>query len=155
MFLVKLINEFIVVIGFVCCFVGGFSSFFKLWDLFKEFCDVLKDILDSCFSVEGFYYFDGLYYGCFNVKVLYFIEEDVWIFDVQFFGIKFVEVGVIDLQQCLLLEMVYEVFELVGQLIQSFCGSDMGVYVGQMCSDFEFLVYCDFDELFMYCKWKK
>lgn len=139
--------EPIAVIGSACRFAGGANSPSKLWDLLKEPRDVLREIPESRFSVNGFYHPDGSYHGHGNVRHSYLLDEDPRAFDPQFFGIKPVEARSMDPQQRFLLEVVYESLESAGLTLQGLRGSDTGVYVGLMCTDYEFQAFRDLNTI--------
>jgi hybrid polyketide synthase/nonribosomal peptide synthetase ACE1 len=134
-------NEPIAVIGRACRFAGDAKSPSKLWDLLKEPRDVLTEIPETRFSVNGFYHPDGSYHGHGNVRHSYLLEEDPRAFDTQFFGIKAVEAHSMDPQQRFLLETVYEGLESAGLSMNRLRGSDTGVYAGLMCTDYEFQTF--------------
>ncbi|KAI1174428.1 PKS-NRPS hybrid [Nemania sp. FL0916] len=137
---VQRLNEPIAVIGSACRFPGGASEPSKLWKLLEHPTDVLKEIPDSRFSVDGFYHPNNMHHGTTNVRHSYILDEDIRLFDAQFFGIKPVEANSIDPQQRLLMETVYEGLEAAGQPIQRLRGSQTAVYVGLMSSDYKDLV---------------
>lgn len=133
-------NEPIAVIGSACRFPGGASEPSKLWDLLQNPTDVLREIPESRFSVDGFYHPNNMHHGTTNVRHSYVLDEDIRLFDAQFFGIKPVEANSIDPQQRLLMETVYEGLEAAGQSIQRLHGSQTAVYVGLMSSDYKDLL---------------
>ncbi|KAH3986904.1 bifunctional polyketide synthase/nonribosomal peptide synthetase phmA [Parastagonospora nodorum] len=133
-------NEPIAIVGSACRFPGGASEPSKLWDLLEHPTDVLKEIPESRFSVDGFYHPNGLHHGTTNVRHSYILDDDIRLFDAQFFGIKPIEANSIDPQQRLLMETVYEGLEAAGQSIQRLQGSQTAVYVGLMSSDYKDLL---------------
>lgn len=139
--------EPIAVIGGACRFAGGANSPSKLWELLKNPHDVLSEIPESRFNVDGFYHEDGSHHGHNNVRHSYILDEDIRAFDAQFFGIKPVEARAMDPQQRFLLETVYEALEAAGLSLQSLKGSDTAAYVGLMCNDYEFVAFRDLDTL--------
>lgn len=52
-----------------------------------------------------------------------------------------------DPQQRFLLEVVYEAVDAAGMTMQSFKGSDTGVYAGVMCNDYEYLLLRDLNHV--------
>ncbi|KAI1274256.1 hypothetical protein F5Y07DRAFT_410431 [Xylaria sp. FL0933] len=140
-------NEPIAVIGSACRFAGGANSPAQLWSLLEKPRDVLKEIPDSRFSVDGFYNSNSSYHGHNNVRHSYLLDDDVRAFNAQFFGIKPVEARAMDPQQRLLLEVVYEGLESAGLTLQALKGSNTAVYVGLMCNDYEFLAFRDLNTL--------
>lgn len=140
-------NEPIAVIGSACRFAGDSTSPSKLWELLKDPKDVLSEIPESRFSVDGFYHPDGSFPGHNNVRHSYFLSQDPATFDAEFFGIKPVEAKALDPQQRLLLEVAYEGLESAGLPIENLRGSNTGVYVGHMCNDYEALLLRDFQSV--------
>lgn len=130
----KYANEPIAIIGSACRFPGGSSSPSKLWKLLHEPHDVLKET--SRFSVDGFYHPNNAHHGTTNVRHTYSLDEDIGVFDAQFFGIKPVEANSMDPQQRLLLETVYEGIEAAGLTTSQLRGSQTAVYVGVMTNDY-------------------
>ncbi|KAI4086542.1 MAG: hypothetical protein LQ344_007466 [Seirophora lacunosa] len=135
------INEPIAVVGSGCRFPGGSSSPSKLWDLLQDPRDVQSKI--DRFSADNYYNKDGHYHGASNVLAAYLLSEDPKLFDNQFFNIPLSEAEVIDPQQRLLMETVYESLEAAGISIGALSGSNTAVYVGAMCDDFMSIVYRD------------
>ncbi|SPO07536.1 related to polyketide synthase [Cephalotrichum gorgonifer] len=138
-------NEPIAIVGSACRFPGDSSSPSKLWDLLREPRDVLQEISDSRFNPDGFYHKDPLHHGTSNVRHAYLLNEDVGLFDAQFFGIKPVEANSVDPQQRILLEVVYEGLERAGLQLERLQGSQTGVYVGVMSADYMELLARDID----------
>ncbi|PKS11761.1 hypothetical protein jhhlp_001750 [Lomentospora prolificans] len=138
-------NEPIAIIGSACRFPGDSSSPSKLWELLREPRDVLQEIPDSRFNPDGFYHEDPLHHGTSNVRHAYLLNEDVGLFDAQFFGIKPVEANSVDPQQRILLEVVYEGLERAGLQLDRLQGSKTGVYVGVMSADYMELLARDID----------
>lgn len=94
---------------------------------------------------DGFYHEDPLHHGTSNVRHAYLLNEDVGLFDAQFFGIKPVEANSVDPQQRILLEVVYEGLERAGLKLESLQGSKTGVFVGVMSADYMELLARDID----------
>lgn len=101
--------EPIAIIGSSCHFAGDVSSPSDLWTLLQEPRDVRREIPDSRFSTRGFYHKHHSHPGHTNVKYGYLLNENLSVFDADFFGIKPVEAKAIDPQQRWLMESVYEV----------------------------------------------
>lgn len=75
------------------------------------------------------------------------IEDDIRAFDAEFFGIKPIEAAVIDPQQRVLMETVYESIEAAGMKIENLKHSDTGVFIGAMCADYEAMQFRDLDSV--------
>lgn len=103
------LTEPIAIVGSACRFAGDATSPSKLWDLLRDPRDVHSKIPDSRFSADGFYHPDHAHHGRSNVRHAYLINEDLGLFDAEFFGIKPIEASAVDPQQRLLMEIIYEV----------------------------------------------
>lgn len=132
--------EPIAVVGSGCRFPGGSSSPSSLWQLLHNPRDILKEIPKSRFDVTGYYHPDGAHHGTTNVQHSYMLEEDIRLFDAQFFNIKPTEADSIDPQQRVLMETIYESIESAGLTIDGLKGSDTAVYVGVMAVDYQDLL---------------
>ncbi|KAF7865953.1 hypothetical protein EAF04_006117 [Stromatinia cepivora] len=137
----------IAIIGSGCRFPGGANSPSKLWDLVHNPRQVAEPIPLDRFSAQGFYHENGQYHGHFNVKEAYFLEGEGTHrrFDASFFGMTPTEAVSLDPQCRLLLETVYEALEAAGLTIESLCGSDTAVYIGQMVADYDQIMMRDSD----------
>ncbi|KAI9697552.1 MAG: Type I Iterative PKS [Bogoriella megaspora] len=138
-------GEPIAIIGSACHFAGNTSSPSRLWDLLRDPQDVRHEIPDSRFCARGFYHHNHAQPGHSNVRHSYLLDEDLSVFDAEFFGIKPLEAKAIDPQQRWLMETVYESLEAGGLTIQGLKGSDTSVYVGVMCSDYESMLLRDLE----------
>ena len=140
------VNEPIAIIGTACRFAGDATSPSKLWELLREPHDVRREIPDERFSARGFYHPNSAHHGHSNVRHAYMIDEDMAVFDAEFFGIKPLEAKAIDPQQRLLMETVYEGLENAGLDHNNLRGTDTSVYVGVMCNDYEALLLRELQE---------
>ncbi|EPE06001.1 lovastatin nonaketide synthase [Ophiostoma piceae UAMH 11346] len=145
----KPIPEPIAVVGSSCRLPGGSSSPSKLWSLLKEPRDLLREVPHSRFNVQGFYHEDGEHHGATNATHSYFLDEDedIRVFDYNFFNINPREAEAMDPQQRILLETVYEGMESSGYSIQTLKGSDTCVFVGQSSDDYTNLLNRDVDTI--------
>ncbi|KAK7716313.1 putative PKS/NRPS-like protein biosynthetic cluster [Diaporthe eres] len=139
--------EPIAIIGTACRFSGSLNSPSKLWEFLRKPKDVLTKIPQERFNVDAYYHPNGLHHGTSNVTESYLLQEDVRLFDSNFFNIKPIEAQAIDPQQRLLLEVVYESLEAAGMSMESMAGSQTGVYVGLMCGDYSEHIQRDIDSL--------
>lgn len=129
-------NEPIAVVGSACRFAGGIDSPSRLWEFLQHPHDVRQEMPHSRFNAQGFYHPNGAYHGHSNVMHGYPLDQDLGIFDAEFFGIKPVEAKAMDPQQRLLMEVMYEGLESAGISIAHVKGSDTGVFVGVMFDDY-------------------
>lgn len=139
--------EPIAIIGTACRFSGSLNNPSKLWEFLRKPKDVLTKIPQERFNVDAYYHPNGLHHGTSNVTESYLLQEDVRLFDSNFFNIKPIEAQAIDPQQRLLLEVVYESLEAAGMSMESMAGSQTGVYVGLMCGDYSEHIQRDIDSL--------
>ncbi len=130
-------REPIAIIGGACRFPGRLNTPSKLWEFLSHPRDLLSKIPALRFNADAFFHPDGAHHGTSNVTSSYFLDEDPRVFDAAFFNIKPVEAHSIDPQHRILLEVVYEALEAAGQSVEVLAGSQTGMYVGLMCSDFE------------------
>ncbi|KAI0967014.1 putative polyketide synthase [Xylaria arbuscula] len=144
------INEPIAIIGTACRFAGDATSPSKLWELLREPRDVRREIPDERFSSTGFYHPNGAHHGHSNIRHAYMVNEDIAVFDAEFFGIKPLEAKAIDPQQRVLMETVYEGLEDAGLGLNGLRGTDTSVYVGVMCNDYEALLLRELQQVHTY-----
>jgi len=121
----------IAIIGSACRFPGNATTPSKLWELLRKPRDLLKEVPRDRFYWEGFYRPDGLHGGM-RTKDGYFLEENIRVFDPQFFNILPAEAESIDPQHRILLESMYEAMESAGLTLEDLHGTDTGVFVGMM-----------------------
>ncbi|CZS79166.1 unnamed protein product [Fusarium graminearum] len=140
-------NEPIAIIGTGCRFPGGSNTASKLWDLLKDPKDVSKEIPEDRFNLDRFYHKDSTHHGTANVRRSYLLDEDVRLFDTQFFGISPGEAQAMDPQHRVLLEVVYEAIESAGKTIHGLHNSDTAVYVGLMCTDYYVIQAADLNSV--------
>ncbi|KAK1712140.1 hypothetical protein BDP67DRAFT_619432 [Colletotrichum lupini] len=142
--------EPIAIIGSGCRFPGSSSTPSKLWQLLSQPRDVARQIPPERFNVNSFYHSDAAHHGTSNVKVSYFLDQDVTKFDAPFFNVKPMEAKTMDPQHRLLLETVYEAVEAAGLDIARLKGTNTAVYCGVMCGDYENQLLRDIDNLARY-----
>ncbi|KAJ5919847.1 hybrid NRPS/PKS enzyme [Penicillium verhagenii] len=131
-------REPIAIVGSSCRFPGGATSPSKLWQLLQEPRDVLQEIPASRFNTKAFHNPNSQHHGSMNVKHAYLLDEDPRAFDRDFFSINPKEAEVMDPQQRMLLETVYEGVESTGYSMQQLRGSSIAVFVGCMSFDYQF-----------------
>lgn len=139
--------EPIAIVGSGCRFPGGANSPAALWELLKQPHDVAQNIPPERFDTAGFYHPDGNHHGTGNVRQMYLLQQDLGMFDAQFFFISPAEADAMDPQQRLLLETVYEALEAGGHSLEALRGSDTAVYVGTMGVDYNETIMRDLDTI--------
>ncbi|KAH0529049.1 hypothetical protein TsFJ059_003849 [Trichoderma semiorbis] len=129
--------ESIAIISTACRFPGGSNSPAKLWELLKEPRDILKPIDETRLRLSKFHHNNGEHHGSTDVQgASYTLEDDCRLFDASFFGISPLEADIMDPQQRILLEVVYEAFEAAGYSLDQMQGSQTSVHVGVMNGDY-------------------
>lgn len=125
----------IAIIGNGCRLPGAISNTSKLWEVLLNPPDLVKEAPADRFRWEGIHREDGRH-NSIKTKRAYWLEENIRLFDPNFFGISPSEAETMDPQQRLLLECVYEAIESAGLTLEGLRGSDTGVFVGQMFDDY-------------------
>ena len=85
---------------------------------------------------------DAFSYGI-TTRGGHFLQEDISLFDANFFSISHAEACAMDPQQRLMVEVVYEALEVAGCRLQDIAGSATGVFMGQFTSDYKESIYRD------------
>jgi hybrid polyketide synthase / nonribosomal peptide synthetase ACE1 len=140
-----MVKEPIAIVGSGCRFSGGATTPSKLWALLKDPPDLTKEIPPERFNASRYYHPDNSHHGTTNVRHAYFLEDDIRLFDADFFHIKPVEAAAMDPQQRLLMETVYESVESAGISLEELRDSQTGVFVGNMSVDYANILLQDPD----------
>lgn len=138
-------QEPIAIIGIGCRFPGHGNTPSALWKILRDPPDLLTDVPDDRFNLDGYYHENGNLRGHTNVKASYFLSGKNFHrkFDAQFFGISPMEAHAMDPQIRLLLETVYEAVEDSGHTLDELHGSDTAVYSGVLMHDYEHIMSRD------------
>ncbi len=131
-------TEPIAVIGMGCRFPGGIDTPQKFWQLLCEGRDVFRELPPERTELCDVYNPDPLTPGTMYMRYGGFLEH-CDLFDAQFFRISPREAHQMDPQQRLLLEVSWEALEHAGQAPDALAGSQTGVFVGVLSTDYAHL----------------
>lgn len=124
-----------VIVG-MACRTPGATNPSQLWKVIAEKRDLQRKMPEDRFNVDAFYHPAGTNKGTTNAKYGYFLEQDLDLFDNEFFRISGKEAESMDPQQRLLLEVVYEALEDAGITLDEISGSQTSVYCGSFTNDY-------------------
>ncbi len=128
-------REPIAIIGMGCRFPGGVSTPDAYWQLLCAGTDAIRDFPPERWDLRRFYAPDPDTPGTFAVTQAGFLDENIYAFDPQFFGLSPREARTLDPQQRLLLEVSWEALEDAGLPVDGLQGSNTGVFIGGFCLD--------------------
>ncbi|KAI1827688.1 lovastatin nonaketide synthase [Xylaria intraflava] len=131
--------EPIAIIGAACRLPGEASSLGGLWDMMKNSRTAHARVPKDRWNADAFYHPDPDRKGTLTTTHGFFLEQDIATFDAPFFSVTPKEASGMDPAKRLLLEVAYEAFENAGLPIDTITGTQTGVYVGSMTSDYEVL----------------
>ncbi|KPA17631.1 short-chain dehydrogenase [Candidatus Magnetomorum sp. HK-1] len=132
-------DESIAVIGMACRFPGGCVTPEIFWEFLKEKGDGVVDIPPDRWNIDDYYDPDANNFRKMYVRQAGFMQEDISQFDAKFFRIPPIEASEIDPQHRLLLEVSWEALERAGQNPDKLKGSNTGVFVGIIASEYAML----------------
>ncbi|KAI1171815.1 lovastatin nonaketide synthase [Nemania sp. FL0916] len=131
--------EPIAIIGAACRLPGEASSLDGLWNMMRNSRSAHARVPEDRWDADAFYHPDPDRKGTLTTTHGFFLEQDVATFDAPFFSVTPKEASGMDPAKRLLLEVAYEAFENAGLSLDGIAGTQTGVYVGSMTSDYEVL----------------
>ncbi len=126
-------HEGIAVIGMACRFPGRANTPEGLWQLLQKAEVAIRDVPDTRWDQRHFYH--SSLNGRVHANQAGFLEEDISLFDAEFFNISPREAAEIDPQQRMMMEITQEVLEDAGIPASKTRGSNTGVFVGTFAMD--------------------
>ncbi|KAK9774993.1 hypothetical protein SCAR479_08267 [Seiridium cardinale] len=130
-------DEPIAIVGASCRLPGEATSLEALWDMMRNCRTAHGRIPGDRWDADAWYHPDPDRRGALATKSGFFLEQDVATFDAPFFSVTPSEASGMDPAKRLLLEVTYEALENAGMPMSSVAGTQTGVYVGCMTSDYE------------------
>ncbi|KAI1811935.1 ketoacyl-synt-domain-containing protein [Poronia punctata] len=131
--------EPIAIIGIACRLPGEAKSLDGLWNMMKNSQTAHDRVPKDRWDADAFYHPDPDRKGTLTTTHGFFLEQDIATFDAPFFSVTPKEASGMDPAKRLLLEVAYEAFENAGLSLDTVAGTQTGVYVGSMTSDYEVL----------------
>ena len=128
-------HEPIAIVGMGCRFPGGANDAASFWDLLKHGREGLSEVSADRWKIDEFYDPDPSKPGKMVSRVGGFLTG-IDLFDAAFFGIAPREAAMMDPQQRLMLEVVWEALENAGIAPRSLVDSRTGVYLGMASGDY-------------------
>ena len=129
-------SEPIAIIGMGCRFPGGANDPAAYWDLLRAGVDAVGPVPPDRWDADAYYAADPDAGWKMIVREGGFLSQPITGFDSEFFGLSPREANYVDPQQRLMLEVSWEALEDAGIAPGSLAGSDTGVYVGFLSSDY-------------------
>lgn len=131
--------EPIAIVGIGCRLPGGVASPDDFWDLLKGGIDAISEVPSSRYNIQKFYDPDETKAGKTVSKWGGFVDQQIDMFDADFFGFSPREASCLDPLQRWLLEVSWEAFEDAGQRPEALRGSNVGVFIGAFTLDYNIM----------------
>ncbi|ETS78853.1 hypothetical protein PFICI_08706 [Pestalotiopsis fici W106-1] len=138
------------VVGIACRLPGDVRSPSDMWDFLVDKKSAQGRVPAARFNIDGFHCTNDGRPGVIAADGGYFLNEDVRLFDNDFFGINNLEAKSMDPHQRKLLEITYECLESAGISMENASNSNTGVYVSNFTVDFTNMHFRDPDYMHRY-----
>jgi acyl transferase domain-containing protein len=132
-------NEPIAIVGLGCRFPGGGDSPDAFWQMLRAGVDAVSEVPRDRWDIDAYFDADPDAAGKMYTRHGAFLTG-IDQFEPQFFGISPREAVVLDPQQRMLLEVAWEALEHAGQAPDRLAGSQTGVFIGIISSDYSQLL---------------
>ncbi|EAQ83181.1 hypothetical protein CHGG_09585 [Chaetomium globosum CBS 148.51] len=140
-------SEPIAIIGMSSKFAGEATDNEGLWRMLANGRSGWTPFPHSRFGSKGVYHPNNERLNSTHVKGAHFLEEDVGLFDANFFGYSAETASSLDPQYRLQLESVYEAIESAGLPLAQIAGSNTSVFTGVFVHDYRDGLLRDADNL--------
>ena len=127
----------IAIIGMSCRFSGDATDPERLWKMLAEGRDAWSEVPTSRYRWDSFHSPNSEAQASINHRGGCFLNQNLGAFDARFFGIPRREAEIMDPQQRILLEVVYEALENAGIPLEQIQSSDTGVFLATFTRDYE------------------
>ncbi|KAL4734357.1 hypothetical protein BDV11DRAFT_174852 [Aspergillus similis] len=139
--------ESIAIVGLSCKFAGEASTPDRLWEMLAAGRSAWSEIPPSRFNLKGAYHPRADRTNTVHVRGGHFLEQDLGLFDAQFFSFSAETASSMDPQIRLQLESVYEALENAGITLPDVAGSNTAVYSAVFSRDYRDGIIRDEDKL--------
>jgi acyl transferase domain-containing protein/acyl carrier protein len=134
-------TEPLAIIGMGCRLPGGANSPEAFWERLIAGTDLISEVPRNRWDIDSFYDPDPQALGKSYTRSGAFLDQEIDRFDAHFFGISPREAENLDPQQRLLLEVCWESLESAGLVPKRLVGSQTGVYVGLMNTEYPLIAF--------------
>ena len=124
----------VAIVGIGCRFPGNVHEPGELWNFLLARGDGISEVPADRWSLDRFYDPNPDVPGRMYISSGGFLQDSLWDFDPEFFGVSPREASIMDPQQRLLLEVAQEAMDDAG-VSGRVAGRPVGVYVGGFTSD--------------------
>jgi acyl transferase domain-containing protein len=133
----------VALVGIGCRFPGGIRDAASFWNVVAGGKDVVSELTPERWHAETWYHPDPSVPGRVYSRAAGCLEQDIALFDAEFFGISGREASRIDPQHRLLLEVTWEALEDAGLAPSRLAGSASGVFIGICTTEYGELQHRD------------